>query len=421
MSKAKIDELDSDSGKISTTSGVSIDISGSEYDTRFPKGGYDTRPASPIAGAVRLNTDENKMEFYDGNTWNFLDGSKPYVTENLRFYIDAAFSDNFNPVNILQEWKIYAGRTYGQYVLAYDWVKLLNTSTDWIGYFPADIYEVRPYTLSFDYYADAPSVLILDNDGLDNNVWNTSFNADTTVKSYSVTRTPSGTGSIQHFFRRSSGGNIWVKNVRFTFEGDGVYDISGNSGYSSKRFGGLQTSTADGGYFQFDGSNDYIDIPDFNYDDISMEIVIRQNPSNNKALEFFGSHEICNSTGETGFAYFPANIGLFYYRFFAGSGDRPHVRAGSSANTINLSDGNWHHLIGTYKYNTNTVRFYHNGQFINESSSQVNSSSFQGNIGGNATSYALNGDVGLARIYNSTLSDDDVVRNYNDLKDRFSI
>jgi hypothetical protein len=149
--------------------------------------------------------------------------------------------------------------------------------------------------------------------------------------------------------------------------------------------------------------------------------VIKQNINNNKALEVFGTHNTTSSFPQSGFAYFPANQGLFFYRFFSGSGDRPHLRAGSTANTINLSDGNWHHLIGTYKYDSNTVAFYHNGQFIQSSNSQVNSSSFQGNIGGNATSYALNGDVGLARIYRKTLDQTDVTKNYNSLKDRFSI
>lgn len=420
MSKIKIDELESESGSISTTPGVSLDISGSEYDIRIPSGGFGTRP-SQIAGSIRLNTELKKIEFFDGTDWQFFDGSTSYVSEALKFYIDAKYDKNFRGVNILQEWKVYAGRTYGQYVLAYDWVKLLDTTTDWIGFFRAYIYEAKPYTLSFDYYADSASVLVLDNDGLDNNVWNTNFNANTNVQSYSVTRTPTSTGNIDFFFRRSSGGNIWVKNIKLTFEGDQLYDISGLGGFNSTRYGGLQVVEADGTYFQFDGSNDYIDIPTFNFNDISMEIVIRQNPSNNKALEFFGTDTICSTAGETGFAYFPANQGLFFYRFFNGSGDRPHLRAGSTANTINLADGNWHHLIGTYKYDSNTVAFYHNGQFIQSSNSQINSSSFQGNIGGNATSYALNGDVALARIYQKTLDQTDATKNYNSLKDRFSI
>lgn len=176
-----------------------------------------------------------------------------------------------------------------------------------------------------------------------------------------------------------------------------------------------------GGCFYFDGSNDWFDIPDFNLLHISMELVIKQNINNNKNLEVFGTHDITNSFPESGFAYFPSGAGLFFYRFINGSGDRPHVRTGSTANTINLSDGDWHHLTGTYNMRNNTVTFYHNGSFVSSSSSQVNSSTFQGNIGGNATSYAFNGRIAIARIYNKVLTADEVAQNYNATKARFGL
>ena len=176
-----------------------------------------------------------------------------------------------------------------------------------------------------------------------------------------------------------------------------------------------------GGCFYFDGSNDWFDIPDFNLMNISMELVIKQNINNNKSLEVFGTHTICSSFPQSGFAYFPTGSGLFFYRFINGSGDRPHVRIGTTGNTINLTDGNWHHLTGTYDIQTNTVTFYHNGSFVSSSSSQVNSSSFQGNIGGNATSYAFNGRIAIARIYNKVLTADEVAQNYNATKARFGL
>lgn len=423
--KLRVDEIGSESGLIATTGGVSVDMGSSQYPLKIPSGATVNRPTTEATGlkegCIRYNNSTGKIEFYNGSGWNGLDGTKEYISSNLLFYIDAARTDYIPLLNILGNWTSFAGRTNFT-ILQYDSVRLKNDSTDWVGYYPAEIFTSgKTWTISFDYYSDQNgSTFVLDNDGIVDNQYNASFTANTTKQSYSASITINTTGVINHFFRRSGGGNITIEKVKFYITGTTLLDISNQSGQSTL-MNGLQISN---GQFIFDGTDDYIDIPTFTsqtQSDVSMEIVIKQNTDNNKALEFFGTDTVGNAFPDAGFAYFPASWGVLFYRYINGSGDRPHVKAISGGNTINLANGNWHHLVGTYKYSTNTCKLYRNGQLISQSSTQENAASFQGKLGGNATSYALNGRVGLARIYNSVLSDEDVLYNYYSVKSRFSI
>ena len=47
---------------------------------RLPSGGTATRPSSAVAGEWRYNTDDNKVEFYDGNGWFQIDDELSALT-----------------------------------------------------------------------------------------------------------------------------------------------------------------------------------------------------------------------------------------------------------------------------------------------------------------------------------------------------
>ena len=111
-----------------------------------------------------------------------------------------------------------------------------------------------------------------------------------------------------------------------------------------------------------------------------MEMIVKQ-VGTNKALEIYGTESTCSSYPNSGFAYFPGSQGFFFYRFVQEGGDRPHVRATDTS--VNLSDGNWHHFVGTYDEMTGYARLYRNGNLVSENNSSTQSSSFQGNFGGN--------------------------------------
>lgn len=411
MSQLKVDYLESDNGSIILDPGVSIDFSNYDKDLKLPTGSSSDR--SPVDGLIRFNSDEYNIEYFNGTSWVSLAGEK-IDAPSLLFSIDPSLPNAIPSVNFASEWTVYAGRTYGQKVLDYDTVTLLNSTTDWIGYFPAYIFQTAQYTISFDYFSDSDgSVLVLDNDGVDDNGWNTSFTANTQRQSYTATRTISTNGEIRFFFRRSSGGNITITNFKFTFPGTQIKDASENYG-TSPLLNGVTFESTNGGILSFDGNNDYIDIPTFDLpNEASVEVVIQQD--SNKNLEFFGTNTTVSAFPHMAFAYTNGNI--YWLRYIQGSGDRPHIRA---EYPVSLSNGNWHHLVGTYNLNTNIASLYYNGQLVNSSSAQRNSSSYQGNFGGNATTYAFNGNLGLLNVYGIELSEIQVNNLYQSATSRFS-
>ena len=73
-----------------------------------------------------------------------------------------------------------------------------------------------------------------------------------------------------------------------------------------------------------------------------------------KALEIYGTESTCSSYPNSGFAYFYGSQGFFFYGVVQESGDRPRA---STDTSVNLSDGNWHHFVGTYDEMTGYVDY----------------------------------------------------------------
>jgi len=448
MSKLRIDTLTSDSDFIQLTPGdVSFDISSSNDAVIPPSGATTTRPITSatglVKGAVRYNTTLTSLQYFNGWEWIGFDGKKDYVSDGLVFYIDPANPNSWVRQSLYNGWSDYQSNSANYTILSSSSVILKSTSTGWVGYFRANIVTTGIYYLSFDYVADQDgSQLVVDNDGINDNIANVTLTANKKPQSYIASINFTTTGTSDMFIRRGSGGNITISNVKlFYSRNDQLEDLSETNGDISsslsngsiKVLNGVTWESSNYGVFSFDGSDDYIDIPEFsaerpfpdtaqgskswNLIDVSMEIVVKQNSS--KSLELFGTSIIGNTFPDAGFAYFPGGTGLIFYRFMNESGDRPHRRAGVT--NVSLSDGNWWHLLGTFDSSSGTSRLYINGSLVASTSTTSYTSSYQGNIGGNATSYAYNGRMGLARIYNKALTASEVLRNYNHCKFRYGL
>lgn len=462
MSKIKIDSLDSDNNLIVFGGTEELDLSSSQGDIRLPSGTTDQRPTTSAAGlklgALYYNTDYNKLQYFNGWSWRGVDGSRDYVTKGLRMNLDAASIESFTKQNIfkLPGWNYYgSGTSYSQRQPNHG-VHLYSNYSTWVGQFEANINTAQDYILQFTAYADQDgSSLVLDNDGINNNAFNQTYTVNREAQTFIKTCTYTTTGNTKHYFRRAGGGNIWLSNVRlFSPFQDEIKNEEAVYRYGSIRAeNGVKWMSGDYGHWNFDGSNDYFDLPDFdlgrghndyggdsthrqnnetstsaeqfqgwqsgmNSLSCSMEMIVKQ-VGTNKALEIFGTESICQSHPNSGFAYFPGSQGFFFYRFVNEGGDRPHVRA--TDNSVNLADGNWHHFVGTYDEMTGYARLYRNGNLISENNSSTLSSSFQGNFGGNATSYAFNGKAAVIRMYSKVLTLEEVKRNFNATKFRYGL
>lgn len=448
MSKLKVDKISSDNPHILLGGTEQFDLSSSPSDICLPGGTTSQRPTTVanglVPGGLYYNYDDKLIQYFNGWEWRGIEGSRDYTTDGLSFYIDAASPESYTKENIFSKWTYYSSGASYSNRLVNNGVHIYNTYNTWIGYFEAKINTAVKHYIEFEVWAtEDNTVLVLDNDGIDNNSFNRSITVGTQVetKIYEINYTT--TGLSQFYFRRDSGGSIWMTNVRLYSAYIDEYKNVGNLNThwgNIRALNGVTWNPGNYGHWIFDGSNDYIDLPDFdrgddvkdssssnngdafmnngpNFLSISMEMVIKQ-VGTNKALEIFGTSPTCNSTPDSGFAYFPANQGFFFYRFVNTGGDRPHVRAGTS---VNLTDGNWHHFIGTYDQQTGYSRLYRNGTLVSENNSSTLSSSFQGNFGGNATSYAFNGNLGLARIYSRALTYEEVQRNFNSIRFRYGL
>jgi len=188
-------------------------------------------------------------------------------------------------------------------------------------------------------------------------------------------------------------------------------DLSGtvNSGSLTN---GPTFSGDNGGVIVFDGTNDYINIPNnssFNVtDNISVEMWVRIETTQSNNLGFLIKY---------------ANGYLFYvingkFRFDSRNGDGTYY---ITIGTTNIQDGVWKYLVG--QKSGLSYKVYVNG--VLEGSTTANS---VGNIASNVDlrlgtddGTYLNGRIGTFKIYNRVLTATEILQNYNVQKTRFGL
>jgi len=188
-------------------------------------------------------------------------------------------------------------------------------------------------------------------------------------------------------------------------------DLSGNANTGTLT-NGPTFSGGNGGVIVFDGTNDYINIPNnssFNVtDNISVEMWVRIETTQSNNLGFLIKY---------------ANGYLFYvingkFRFDSRNGDGTYY---ITIGTTNIQDGVWKYLVG--QKSGLSYKVYVNG--VLEGSTTANS---VGNIASNVDlklgtddGTYLNGRIGTFKIYNRALTATEVLQNYNATKTRFGL
>jgi hypothetical protein len=193
------------------------------------------------------------------------------------------------------------------------------------------------------------------------------------------------------------------------------YDVSlsGNNGVLTN---GPTFNSDNGGSIVFDGTNDYVGIPDNGTGDITEKLTICSViKSNGNWIQYGGILEKKNSYEFTmqssGVMEFGINIGGGSFSEVLGSGT--------------LSQNTWHHVSMTFSTDLNQVKFYLNGvlDVTRTLTANITTNNEPINVGasiGGAPQY-FRGNIALTQLYNRALSDTEVLQNYNATKGRFGL
>jgi hypothetical protein len=203
--------------------------------------------------------------------------------------------------------------------------------------------------------------------------------------------------------------------------GGGLYDLTRGGNDGTLTNGPTYTSSF-GGSIVFDGTNDYISIPNtaaLNPANITVSAWVNRTSTVNYA------HFVGLPVSNTSWTSPYMSYGIEYI----GTSDTISLVLGFSDNSFAYTNatafGNnqWFQFIGTYD-GTN-VKVYINGaiQTTRAETKTMATSSANFYIGSNNTStgYPLNGKIGSVQLYNRALSASEVLRCFNATKGRFGI
>jgi hypothetical protein len=229
----------------------------------------------------------------------------------------------------------------------------------------------------------------------------------------------------------ATGGTITYLNgyTIHTFTSSGTFtpflwnDVSGNSNNGTLTNGPNFVPNIQGGYFNFDGTDDFVNCGNassFNIlRTVTMELWFKVNGFGSPWTNVFGK---MNADGDSSTRCYTAFINSAGYVHFvtADSSGQEHL---DSTNFI--STGVWYHWIGVINRNTGGLEQYVNGALnatggVRATNIVTNSDPVRvGYAGGYYQRY--NGLVSIARIYNRAFSADEVLQNYNAQKSRFGL
>ena len=181
--------------------------------------------------------------------------------------------------------------------------------------------------------------------------------------------------------------------------------VGSNTGTLSN---GVAYSSGNGGAFNFDGVDDFIDT--------TFTI-----PAGNRTLEFWIYYDSLVSTSGGGYSLMGVQEGSGRYLYSGiesdGSG---YSYAGDTggAYSYTFSASRWYHIACVM--DSGTARHYVDGaQEATRTYSSSNASTIEVMIGAINQQHEIDGLVPLTRVYNKALSAAEVLQNYNAQKNRF--
>jgi len=352
------------------------------------------------------------------------------VTDGLVLYLDIAdYASWPGSRSLATTWSDYASHQADYDVVGDDGVILLGTYTSWQGSFTSTTTATGNHTVMFDYWSDNDNTAwSIDNDGVNNDAYNTTLDADKKKKTFSKTVNLTSTGSSTMYMRpHATGSKVYVANYRF-FKEAGWNDLSGNGKDATFSGSPVFNCTNDPPihYLTFDGTDDKVDVGplgtsgEFSESTISIWF--------NKAAQatMYGNLFDCNyltSASNKGPRMEVDSAGSIV-RVYLGTdgGSYTSVSFGSLSNDV------WYNAVLTAAPNSTSqdLKAYTNGALV---SSSTSSSSYvwDGDIGdlylgvGFNSSRYFTGRIAVFQIYDRVLSAAEVKQNFNAERNRFGV
>ena len=224
---------------------------------------------------------------------------------------------------------------------------------------------------------------------------------------------------------------IW-ESYKGTGSGNTVVDLSGQGNNGTLTNGaGYDTTLPEndmGKSFVLDGTNDYIEVGDAGTLDIAGDITLAAWVNGQAAGNDGDSAMIINKRDSSDYTtpftlYFRDAGGEDSYRFYVGGGGSTWSDNAGDADNFDGVYDKWDYVVATIE--GTSMKIYVNGvlggtQTVN-GTRQTNGSSVK--IGGpythGSTNYMWDGKISVVMIYNTALSGDQVMQNYNYHKHRY--
>jgi len=224
---------------------------------------------------------------------------------------------------------------------------------------------------------------------------------------------------VQNYYE----GNIVTSNLLLNFDASNLvsypqagttwFDLTSNANNGTLQ-NGVGFSNSNGGVLTFDGSNDQV-----------ATSINRGNLGDNMSIDAFFKYE-----GNSGDSYRPiigGNDPGSGTEFFLGKntgnnsfGVQDGNYRGDFVTNYNVFDGNWHYMC--YTYNNGTGKLYLDGILRATNTFTKCNSAEQIYIGAEVQEgYWWKGQIGKVAYYTKTLSDSEVIQNFNAQKSRYGL
>ena len=199
--------------------------------------------------------------------------------------------------------------------------------------------------------------------------------------------------------------------VSYPKSGTSVYDLTSNSN-DGTLYNGVSYFAQNGGYWDFDGSNDYAKFS-LNGVDLDNECTIEMWTKRNSTPAAWRTYMNIVPNGAT--------VPFFEFRTSAANTITSALYYDGAINyatpsyTLNLNE--FYHLTATWQSSTNTIKFYVDGAFVGQNNTIPNFGIGPDPVLQMAIAYdgTRNTDISIAsaRIYSKALTADEVAQNYN--------
>lgn len=192
-----------------------------------------------------------------------------------------------------------------------------------------------------------------------------------------------------------------------------TYSLVGNN--TGTLYNGVEWSYDNGGTFDFDGTNDHIQLSsplNLKNSSFSLEAWVKWDGGSTDT--FFGYYDTASSGTQRSIHWRIYDSGLLRFDFYSNS-----INSAGGAITPNT----WYHLLATYDYASDTCKCYRNGNLLMQGSAGPyigTDSTSIGYLGAwTPSSQPFGGNISIFRHYNRALTPDEVLQNYNEHRARY--